>query len=542
MIDNFAKEQFKEYTDDKAETKSAAVEIIENKGDLKTVQETGTPDAAENFVKEERGIMERLRGRANSLGKVFLLLSAFSSLAPAKERPNLNSETKIEASVQEIIFENSAFKLAASPDKKSKNDPEVAKKIGLVHVEAVCDGVLQTVNFTAEDLEKNPSLEVNGFLKGVMVLGDEVETKFNGKKARQLESGTRENGEIKVEMPWLRMNDIVGIEKFSQSLSDSRADSGYILEYLKMEGAGDKDKIPGTAYQGTFEKAETMNPMNYIKDNLVEVSGKKGKYVLPIKQEMEVISKKFSAGHRAVDFLYVGSGLEQFKNDKVMNEKMKNVSYAIGEIEDSLSDKKLVKGFEIINTKEKNAQAEDNGYIRFTTGYLNDEDSAEIVNTTEHEVIHRHFQENELGKNMELRGYFADLRGYQGSLKGEILKEGEMPEMFAGFSGADKNEAFFKFIEESNFFSMEGGHTTADIEEFICSFTHSLIYSDKLEGNLSKMSQTEGQPSVREQQLGILNNYDKTISAMLKASNSKKEKQFLEKKSIEISILKNKFE
>lgn len=503
------------------------------------------PSGLDSIERAEKGMLERLKGKALSLCKFFMVLSSAVPL-PAVTAAEVagdfsdSGKNKNEAMANEIIFENSAFKLFVSPDKKSKNDQEVAKKIGLIHVEAVCDGELQTVNFTAEDLEKNPSLEVRGFLKGVMVLGDEVDVKINGEKTRQLESGTRENGKIKVGMPCLRTNDNLEIGEFSRSLSDSRVDSAYISEYLKEEGAGGKGKVPGTAYRGTFEKTETMNPIGYEQNNFVEVSGKNGKYVLPIKQEIEVISKKFSAGHHSVDLLYVGNGVEQFKKNKEINEKIQIISHAIGQIEDSLCDKKLVKGFEVINTELKNAQAEYGGYVRFTTGYLNGEDSATIINTTEHEVIHHHFFLNKLDENTELRELFADLQGYEGELKEEILKDGGLPQIVVAYSGANKNKDFFEFIKESNFFSKGGGHPTSNVREFICSLTHSLIYSDKLEGNLSKINQGDGQLSVKEQQLGILDNYEKTILVMLKASDSKKEKKFFEEKLGDILKLKEK--
>lgn len=534
-MNNFKEVKIEDSTSDETKIGSADIVIAED------ISNNESSEVVENFNKEERGIMERLRGKAASLGKIFLLLSAFSSTTSAKEHPNLNTETKIETLSQEVIFKNSAFELVASPDKKSKNDPEIAEKIGLIHVEAVCDGELKKINLTKEDLEKNPLLEVNGFLKGVMVLGDEVETKINGEKARKLNSKKSKEGEIKIEKPWLFLNDIVKLDEFSNSLGDSRADSVFIHDYLTNIGAG-QDKIPGTAYRGTFEETEIMNPMSYTKNNFVEIFGKNGKYILPIKQEVEIISEKTQAGHNFVNLLYVGSGAEQFKKDEEMNKKLGDINFAIGNIEDSLSDKKLVKGVEIINTKEKNAQAEIGGYIRFTTECLKESNSKQLTNTVEHEIIHRHFMESNLGENKGLREYFADLRGYNGELKDDILKKGKVEEIFVDFYGANKNENFFRFIEESNYFMMGGGHTTADIEEFICSLTHSLIYSDKIEENLSRLVQEKDQSSGEREKTDILNNYEGSIAAMIKASHSKKEKEFLEKKMVEILNLKDKLQ
>lgn len=111
-------------------------------------------------------------------------------------------------------------------------------------------------------------------------------------------------------------------------------------------------------------------------------------------------------------------------------------------------------------------------------------------------------------KDPQVRKIFANLKGYTGDEKQRIIRQGFLP--FDDFNNNYKNKEFFNFINEKNFLGKGGGHSHGNIWEFCTSFTHSLMYLDRLETNIGKLSISN------EKKITILDNYITVLKSMIK--------------------------
>lgn len=173
--------------------------------------------------------------------------------------------------------------------------------------------------------------------------------------------------------------------------------------------------------------------------------------------------------------------------------------------------------------------------ISFLAGCLKKELPAEVKNITEHEILHKYVAEKGLTENSKLRTIFADLKGYTDDRRNRIIQRGFVP--FDEFNKDYQNKTFFNFIAEKNYFKVGGGHPHSNIWEFCTSFTHSLMYIDKLEENLES---TEAKFST-EDKLTILKNYITVLDKMRSAAKDRQAKKFFSNKLKQVRKIHRKY-
>jgi hypothetical protein len=158
----------------------------------------------------------------------------------------------------------------------------------------------------------------------------------------------------------------------------------------------------------------------------------------------------------------------------------------------------------------------------YANAFLN-ESIDELSTISSHEALHILVDRLGLVKDSEVRELFASLWGYDefSRERFDIVVSGLVP--LTDPDAAPYNGAFFAFIDERNFLDpMKGGHSHESLEEFCVSLLHSLIYSDRLLGNLERPIELDG-PGDESRALSaderefIIENYFGAVRTLLQA-------------------------
>lgn len=426
------------------------------------------------------------------------------------------ASTHSEASA--IATDSAALELPTVDMDRLVGHDEILDKIDMLLLHKVSRGQLQHMVLTGEDLMTAGSVEIDGYVSGIVVFCDEEMTVY---AANQKMERIRKNPDGTLSLQY---------------------DGNLVPGELPAEGAGGACLDAKHRAPGKVDRSRACLPAcGYslfppIKGNSVSTNDQfvlsfewQGRsFQIPVRQNgiCSLGAPCASAGHpEGVSFRYIGNRLAQLTKQSLNLEKrihaiMKGAGFVETAFQTLLIDRVTILDYEGIRNAVM-SEGDDGIWVYIRT--LREEPLAELETIAEHETLHKYVSAKRLAKDTGVRRLFADLKGY----------DALSPERFLLMMGGDSiqksprqesaQSLFFAFINERNFLAeKKGGHSHENVAEFCTSFLHSLMYLDRLDQNLDrpvKLSAGARQAhllTLREKKI-ILDNYLKTIRVLLRS-------------------------
>ncbi len=393
-------------------------------------------------------------GDAEKQGAALLAAHEKNTDSLASVRTDIPSEEK----GAEVKLAQDYYQLEFFPN--SKNAPEVAKNLNLIYLHVVNNGEVKTITISQEELGKNPSLKVDGYIASILVLGTgPMSASLDGEKLGAIHKFDDQSFQVEGNSKIIYPKDIATPEHSAEELQ------GFIFKTGQPELAG--CYFIGSIAFSDLYLGEAIN--NAQKMTLTLQMGN-GIYSLPIEQRQRLEYKKMGD----VIFQYQGNNPDRLRDIENIDLKLKAIYDGINAVEE-MFNAGLVDEVNIVDIEKDNAMASsEENKISFTIARMRGSPES-LKETTEHEILHKVVHAAGFTDSEAMRRLFADIKGYSGERKNELIQLGEIP--FEQFTPDPKNLIFFNFINEAHFITEEGGgHSHANIWEFMTSFTHSLMY------------------------------------------------------------------
>lgn len=492
--------------------------------EIKTEQEKRTEQKElleldrEKLVNQERTLLSRFRGKARNIAKVLTLVTAltitpeFIRAAEAEQREAL----KIEQVEPEKAIEKQFYTLKFHEDIKAP--PEIIENIELVYFYVVNDGEVKPIILSQEELNKSPFLDIDGYISSILIFcKDETDVRLNDKRPKKIQRYEHDN--------YISLN---GSAVYPEKLKTKEYGEEVFQKLLSgevVEGEEGFNFLKG----GYFFGEDAGSPfyvgsaVNNLENNklVFTLSGKT--YNLDIKQKAFQKFKEINLDSKRsrddIVFQYRGNAPDEFLKIEQLDERLQAIGRGANNVED-ISDINLIDRVHLIDYNIDQAIADrEEKFISFFSGNLKKDSPEGVRIATEHEVLHKYVFEKGLTESLEVREIFADLKGYTGKEREQIIRSGWIP--FDDFEAEYTNKVFFSFIDEDKFFGQGGGHSHGNIWEFCTSFTHTLMEIERLEENLDKPIHreelgTEKELKLsREEKVTILDNYITVLGVMI---------------------------
>jgi len=426
-----------------------------------------------------------------------------AQVAQARAQQNNYTEHHSPLSVPTVVSNQKPFEIIPGAELVGKgknvisNFQQISDKWGYIFLQILHNKKIKHVVLTPEDFKgaNNPVIQVNGFVVHSLICVDSTVT--------SVDFGTEadiDKAELAV------MSSYPGSILCGTSLLLPRGlASGEFDDEFYIQNHNSRSVY----YIGGFS---SHLPISHDQDIVLTVTHGGIKYGILLKQPPLVKVAHFNEvpGTKYDDLaiIYVGNNYSSFEGKYDLEPILANINKAVKNVEVTFQIN-LIDEVHFIDHGMDNAQATVR-YIVLYTGALNNPDKT-VVESTEHEVLHLLVFWMDLTQDKGLRNWFADLNGYTGTDRARIVNHGFIP--FADFEDDYQNKVFFDFINESSFIGRGGGHSNGNVFEFYTSFVHSLMYVDRLEANLSKLTP--------EQRTIVIDLYHTTLKKIIKKSKGK---------------------
>lgn len=194
-----------------------------------------------------------------------------------------------------------------------------------------------------------------------------------------------------------------------------------------------------------------------------------------------------SPGAASTGFTYIGdrlTGLLHQQDD--FRARLVAIAQGIKLVEDAFQVD-LVQNVQLIDLSEKNNALtyDGHGTVWFYVDTVLGTSIEELRHMASHEALHQLVYRTRLTYDSQVRRYFADLWGLDdfSVARFQMVTTGWFDTQNTWLSPTAS--LFFSFINEKNFIrGMHGGHSQDNLDEFLTSFIHSLLYIDNLQSNL----------------------------------------------------------
>ncbi len=503
----------------------------------------------EKLVQNEKTFLGKFKEKTKDLAKVLILITALTAGAEFVHAQDLSERESEKIEQVEKKKEASFYKLEFI--EKEETPQEIMDNIKIVYIQAINNGKTRPIILSQKDLEKNPSLDIDGYIANIMIFcKEEINIDINESDFRRINKFENDN--------YIGQR---GKSIYPYHLETDDYPEEYWQEIMKNDIV--QDEQGGSFLKGGYYYGQNPININYlgepisnIENNEVVFKINDETYKLPIKQKVfQKFNKDFKLTKDGLEFNYLGNDLNRFSAIEEINEKLSAIAEGVNNVENISSDN-LVNQIQIVDYNKSNAFADQQKKtISFHPDCINKKSLEELRVTSEHETLHKFVFENGFTENMDIRNMFADLKGYINNQKTCILRDGFAP--FDNYNYDYKNKTFFAFIDEHNFFNQEnGGHSFGNIYEFMTSFYHTLMYIDRLEDELDDtvlIKHIMGKPQKvilsEDDKVLILDHYISLIEMTLENTENipvigkfynNKTEEFLKNKLVIVKKIKNK--
>ncbi|RJQ83196.1 MAG: hypothetical protein C4519_07110 [Desulfobacteraceae bacterium] len=348
--------------------------------------------------------------------------------------------------------------------------------------DAVClftlqNGVCEPQFFTRAELLEGSALESRGYVVGVVVFGpDDLKVQLGNQNFRPIQSNADGTFMVKgygkidpADYLACRNNDFRsadGVHTTVTDLSSTRRGSAF---YYFSKVFGD-----AVSPQPTFE---------------LQLAGSDSRHVVEVRHRpVQAIDLNSDLqGIASTAFHYVGHRLDLLINqENNFHGRLAAIAEGIRLVEEAFQID-LVQNVQLIDLNQKNnALTHDgNSTIWFYIDTVMGTSMEELRRMASHEALHQLVYRLRLAHGPQVRRFFADLWGLDvlSVARFQMVTTGWFDSQNTGMSPS--GGLFFAFINEKNFMhGMHGGHAHDNLDEFLTSFIHSLLYVEKLESNL----------------------------------------------------------
>jgi hypothetical protein len=338
------------------------------------------------------------------------------------------------------------------------------------------NGVCTPQFFSLDDLNQDRPLEIEGYVVGVVVFGPgDLKVELGEQKFRPIRSNADGTFHVK------------GYGKFNPAELSARthmAKGGQGLPRAVIEppcGPGESafyyfPKVFGAAVssQPHFELQLADNDARQV----IEVRHRPVQKIDWADYGRNIPSSTFYyVGHRLDDLLDTRDG---FQNRlAAIYEGIRTVEEAFGL--DLVQDVQLID----LNSRNNALTYDGRNTIWFYIDTVLGTSAEELRRMASHEALHQMVYQLRLAHHSPVRRFFADLWSLDklSMARFQMVTTGWFDTRTARISPA--SSLFFSFINEKNFMrGMNGGHSHDNLDEFLTSFIHSLLYIHKLDGNI----------------------------------------------------------
>ncbi len=393
--------------------------------------------------------------------------------------------------------------------------PSIYGEIAVMWLHVVEKGKTRKVPFTSVELAKMPTISVNGYVTGVVLLSKApLHIKVNHRSMNAIHPDA--DGYFQ-----LKQFDHLSQIEFRSALREG--EQGKESNKNIKEIYSSFSKVPGDALSIAPEFPVT------IKRNGFSCRLKIRQHT-PIKLEA---GRWTDTPHPYPDIYYLGDNVERFKHPvDGFKQRMGSLLTGIRAIE-KLLGVRMVRRIHILDCDGPfNAYTFDGeNQIWLYSKLFWNETAAELKAIAQHEVMHILSDRIGLPKNSRMRELFADLMNFSilSQERFSILTTGRISPRISSDHGKSNGNILFDFINESNFIpGMNGGHSKDNLDEFCASFLHTLIYAGRLKHMLHQPVKSETGSllilSHREKQK-LLNEYTRTLKIILTETSGRWAKQ-----------------
>jgi hypothetical protein len=353
----------------------------------------------------------------------------------------------------------------------------VTEKVRVLDLYYLSDGVLQKNSFTQKDLHSAEKLEIPGHVCGVVLFCDgEIEAKVAGREMNRI----TKNKDGTFSLKYFRTLK-------PEELSLSVVDKTYYQEMIsrKENSSGGHPYILGGYSFFPRITGDAISSKRHF-DITIEREGER--LTIPVLQSasqlIHTVEGEVEGRTRKIAFRYIGTRLQELQEEEDFGERLNAVAEGVFSVEQHFNAD-LVRYINIVDYAGIHNAVTLDGQndIWFYVKTFLEEPTEELQTISQHETLHIYVNQKKLPSVQALRGIFSDLNGFDllSIERFSIMTSGVTPQR----QGKGNQEIFFDFINEKNFLKgMKGGHSHDNVEEFLTSFLHTLMYSDRLEENL----------------------------------------------------------
>ncbi len=330
-------------------------------------------------------------------------------------------------------------------------------------------GILTPVVIAGSELLLNPELDLPGHVAGLLVLGpDPLTVRLDGEPMRTVRPD--KSGAFNL--------------KHYGKLAPQDLEAAF-----RQSDRADFDPAELQAYNGCYAAFAPVpgNALCPQERFTIDLAGGGAHLSVQVRQlSPQLLSTAGSEGAAAqgLEFSYLGNDAERFQSEASgAGARLAAIEAGIRHIEQMIGET-LVSGIHVIDFKGRNNALTRNGFNEiwiYSQTFWN-ESPAELRTMIEHETLHLLADRCRFAQNGALRELFADLRGLESLSKERfsLITMGILPATAARKPSRDNN--LLAFVNEMNFFKgMKGGHSRDNLDEFLASFLHTLVFIQDLE-------------------------------------------------------------
>jgi hypothetical protein len=339
----------------------------------------------------------------------------------------------------------------------------------------VRNGQITKTVFSLSDLFESPTVELEGYVAGMLVLcEDEMDILVGGVPVRKVVAEADDPGRTadyfgRLDPKGFWNADIANAGAL-YGLKSSECQKTTVEKYALFTGTALDTVNPGNQFKVVFLRGDSSFEL------AVHHSGYQ---VLP--------SLDSSAGQKTAGtvFRYLGNRAAAIVTSADFGMRVAAIDEGIALVERTFGSK-LVHSVNLIDCESVENAITRNGRndIWFFIDTFRNESVAELKAIATHEALHLLVDRYRFTQAHRVRELYAELKGYDEFssewfllfTRGAVVQEANL---------SARDHRLFAFVNEKNFLGRKGGHSQDNLDEFCTSFLHSLLFISRIDRNLN---------------------------------------------------------